>query len=46
MFDGTRRAIGDIEHGAADTIVFVELGPEKGVPWSKPVDIVIDTAFA
>jgi hypothetical protein len=42
MLDGALHAPGDIEDGASDTIAVVEVSPEKGVPWSKPVDIDID----
>ena len=32
----------DIKDGAANTILFVEAGPDKAVPWSKPQELPFD----
>ena len=35
-------AIGNIKDGTSNTIVFVEVAPEKAVVWTKPEDLDID----
>lgn len=42
-FDGSKRVrAADIRDGRSNTILFVEAGPDKAVPWTKPEDLPFD----
>ena len=39
---GERVRFRDITDGTSQTIALIETGPERAVPWTKPVDLTID----
>jgi hypothetical protein len=41
--EGKKTAVRDLINGATNTIMAVEAGPDKAVPWTKPEDLPFDT---
>ena len=43
LFDGPKPVgFGDIKDGASNTILYVQAGPSKAVPWTQPADLTFD----